>query len=323
MKNFSPNRHGNNRNRTASVKKTISGVFAAVPTPLTSDDQPDIDLFLEHCEWVIESGADGLNVLGSTGEANSQSGKTRIELMRAVAKSSLTDTSLMVGTGTPSLNDTIELTQQAAEMGFDAALLLPPYYYAPVSDDGLFNYFSRIIESVQKTNIGIYLYNFPQMTGLSFSTELIERLLLAFPDHLRGMKDSSGDLSYTNEIAATFSTQFDVFPGSEAPLPDASKYGYAGCISASVNATVELAAKVWRERDSVSEEEISRLRDLRAEIASVPIVAAVKALVARRTGREEWRRTLPPLIPLSGAHLRTIDAVAERLGHTHKSTDAA
>jgi len=272
---------------------------------------------MDHCHWVLENGCDGLNILGSTGEANSQSGQSRASIMRAVAESSLADNALMVGTGTPSLHDTIDLTVLAADLGFDAALVLPPYYYKPSSDDGLFNYFSRLIAAVSKSDIGIYLYNFPKMCGITYSTDLVTRLLEAFPRHIRGMKDSSGDLDYTNKMTATFGGSFDVFPGSEAPLPDAKAFGYAGCISASVNATAALAARVWRERDVVSTEEIDELREYRAKIASVPMVAAVKTLLRMRTGRDEWRRILPPLIELSGEDEQMIEAVADRLGLAH------
>ncbi len=304
------------------MDKSVAGVFAAVPTPFLDNDEPDFDLFMEHCDWVIDKGCDGLNVLGSTGEANSQTGRTRADIMRAVSESSLNRAALMVGTGTPSLGDTIELTQLAADLNFDAALIVPPYYYAPVSDDGLFDYFSRVIESVKDSDIGIYLYNFPQMTGLTFSAELVARLLESFPSKLRGMKDSSGDLEYTNHMAATFSGVFDVFPGSEAPLADAAEFGYAGCISASVNATAEQAAKVWRERDSVSDQEIAELRELRAAIQSVPIVAAAKSLTAMRTGDDQWRRMLPPLLRLNDAQEESMLEVASRLGFPYSVAEA-
>lgn len=301
----------------------VSGVFAAVPTPFTEGNEPDIEMFLEHCDWVVAKGADGLNVLGSTGEANSQTAKSRERVMRSAAEASLGSATLMVGTGTPSLGDTIELTQLAAGLGFDAALVLPPYYYAPLSDDGLFEYFSRLMASIAKTDIGIYLYNFPQMTGLEFSPDLVERLLQAFPNHLCGMKDSSGDLDYTNNMAATFGDRFDVFPGSEGPLPDAEKYGYAGCISASVNATVKQAAAIWRRRDQVSEQDINELRELRNAIASVPMVAAVKALVALRTGNNQWRRIMPPLMELSGENQQIVESVAARLGDSYLSAEVS
>lgn len=297
--------------------KNVAGVFAAVPTPFNASDEPDFELFLEHCNWVIDSGCDGLNVLGSTGEANSQSLAARSKIMRSVADSSLDRATLMVGTGTPSLDETIELTKLAADLGFDAALILPPYYYVPVTDDGLFEFFSRVIQAVDKTDIGIYLYNFPLMTGLTFSPDLVERLIEAFPTHMCGMKDSSGDMEYTNNMAATFAGSFDVFPGSEAPLPDTGKNGYAGCISASVNATAVLAAKVWQTRDNVAEEDASELRALRAAIQSVPIAAAAKFLTALRTGRDDWRRMLPPLMSLNHEQEQSLQSVAQRLGFSN------
>ena len=150
------------------MNNEIRGVFAAVPTPFDSDGRAQLEKFHEHCEWVVSEGANGLNVLGSTGEANSQTHSSRIDVMRAAAGGAYGDAALMVGTGTPSLGETIELTREAASLGFDAALVLPPYYYAPLSDDGLFAYMSRVLESISNTDIRVYLYNFPQMTGLVF-----------------------------------------------------------------------------------------------------------------------------------------------------------
>lgn len=300
----------------------MRGVFAAVPTPFGANDEPLLDLFMEHCDWVLANGCDGLNVLGSTGEANSQSLQARANIMRAVSESTLNRASLMVGTGTPSLDETIELTRLAAELGFDGALVLAPYYYVPATDDGLFEYFSRLMRAVEDQSIGIYLYNFPQMTGITFSPELVERLLTAFPRQMRGMKDSSGDLPYANNMAATFSGSFDVFPGSEAPLPDAVARGYAGCISASVNATAVQAGKVWNSRDNVAEQDANELRELRAAIQSVPIAAAAKLLTAVRTGRDEWRRMLPPLMSLNTEQEQSMQAVAQRLGFSSSTTEA-
>ena len=298
-----------------SLNNKISGVLAAVPTPFDSDFNPDLGLFMEQCEWVLAEGCDGLNVLGTTGEANSQSNRARAAIMRAVAGSSLRNYPLMVGTGTAALADTIELTRLAAELGFDAALLLPPYYYKSVSDDGLFSYFSAIMDAVASTDIGIYLYNFPQLTGLNFSPQLVARLIDAYPARMRGMKDSSAQLDYTQQMAASFGTVFDVFPGSEAPLPDAVKHGYAGCISASVNATAALAARVWKHREAVADEDSAELRELRSIIQSVPMVAAVKSLLAARTQNAAWRRILPPLMPLDGDNLEKISVLARRLGY--------
>ena len=128
-----------------------------------------------------------------------------------------------------------------------------------------------------------------------------------------GMKDSSGDLDYSSSLAAHFGDRFSMFPGSEGPLPDAAKFGYAGCISASVNATVGKAANIWRHLGEVDDATVAELRELRNEIASVPMVAAVKALVAIRTDDIGWRHMLPPLAELTGANQEKIEAVAARL----------
>lgn len=294
--------------------KTMRGVFAAVPTPFSPELEPDLGLFMEHCEWVLENGCDGLNVLGSTGEATSQSNRARAALMREVGGSSLSAAPLMVGTGTPALAETIELTRLAAESGFDAALVLPPFYYVPVADDGLFDYFAQLMDAIGNTDLGIYLYNFPQMTGITFSPELVERLLTAYPGRLRGMKDSSGDLEYADQMAAMFSGAFDVFPGSEAPLPDAAAKGYAGCISASVNATAVQAGRVWRSRAHVARGDAEELRALRAAIQSVPMAAAAKYLTALRTGNDTWQRMLPPLTGLNREQREKMQTVAQQLG---------
>lgn len=277
----------------------IAGVLAAVPTPFDKDGTFVASRFIEHGEWVLDNGGDGLNVLGTTGEANSQGRESRAAVMHCAVESPLRRAPLMVGTGTPSLQETIELTTLAAELGFDGALILPPYYYKGVSDEGLFQYFDAVIRAVGGNDIRVYLYNFPQMTGISFSGELIERLLAAHPRQFAGMKDSSGDLEYTNRIADQFHGRFDVFPGSEGPLADAMTKHYAGCISASVNATVPFAARIWRNRNGVSPQDAEQMREMRNAIAAFPMVAVVKTLVAMRTGLKDWRRVLPPLQPLS------------------------
>ena len=297
------------------MNRKISGVIAAVPTPVTSSFQPDVDLFIEHCTWALENGCDGLNILGTTGEANSLDNLSRESIMRASAHADFGTKALMVGTGATSLAETIKFTNLAADLDFDAALILPPFYYKPASDDGLFDYFSAVIQSVEQKEIAIYLYNFPQMTGIEFSINLVRRLIEAFPRHMRGMKDSSGNFDYAYNMAAAFKGQFDVFPSSEGFLADARKDGFAGCISASVNVTAPLAQKVWSAAGSASGEDCQELSLLRQEIASIPIVAAVKTLVALRSGNPSWSRMIPPLTKLSDSNLDKARSIAEKLGY--------
>ncbi|MCR9135344.1 MAG: dihydrodipicolinate synthase family protein [Alphaproteobacteria bacterium] len=273
---------------------TLGGVIAAVPTPLGDDGQPDCALFLEHAQWSLNNGCDGLNVLGTTGEANSLSADQRKTVMDA-ASDNLARDRLMVGTGTPDLPTTIDLTRFAYEKGFAAALVLPPYYYKPVSDDGLFAWFEALITRTSDTPIPIYLYNFPQLTGITFSAELAARLSETFPQRMFGMKDSSGNLEYAANIAGI--DGFDVFPSSETALARAKHDNYAGCISATVNINAPQAARLWANPDDDSA--LESVTQSRGHIASFPLVPAVKQLIAKRMNKAGFASVLPPLLALS------------------------
>lgn len=276
----------------------LRGVIAAVPTPVTEAGEPDIDRFLVHARWALANGCDGLNVLGTTGEANSFSAPQRCAVMAASAAARLDRTRLMVGTGTPDLATTIELTRFAHEQGFAAALVLPPYYYKSVSDDGLFAWFEQLVAATADAPIPLYLYNFPQMTGITFSEKLARRLKLAFPDRIVGAKDSSGDLAYASSLARI--DGFDVFPSSETALEKAGAEGYAGCISATVSVTAPLVA-AWRAR--LGDEGLKqRVAEARAGIAAHPLIPAVKHLVARLHGDDAFERVLSPHLPLAAAN---------------------
>ena len=265
---------------------TLRGVIAAVPTPVQADGEPDATRFLRHAAWALANGCDALNVLGTTGEANSFSVAQRKDVMRAAAKS-LDRSRLMVGAGMPDIATTVELTRFAHELGFAAALVLPPFYYKGVSDDGLFAFFARLVEATAGQPIPVYLYNFPQMTGLTFSPALARRLKEAFPDRIAGAKDSSGDLAYAAELA-----KID---------------GFAGCISASVSVTAPLVGRFWRDRGNAALAQ--QVAAARSAISSVPLIPSVKYLVGRIHDDPEFERLLPPHLPLTQAQKQALDGV--------------
>ncbi len=278
------------------MRSRLEGVIAAVPTPVGCDGQPDTERFLRHAEWALANGCDGLNVLGTTGEANSLSPAQR-EAVMSVAASKLDPARLMVGTGTPDLETTIGLTRKAAEFGFAAALVLPPYYYKGVSDDGLFAWFGKVVDGTGDGTIPVYLYNFPQMTGMSFTPELAERLANAFPDRIVGAKDSSGDLDYAARLAAI--DGFGVFPSNEAALANADRDGYRGCISATVNVAPRISAALWKEQSNA--DLLRRVKDVRARISSQPLIPAVKYLTGQIHADPEFERILPPHLELTAS----------------------
>ena len=233
--------------------------------------------------------------------------------MRTAAEA-LDPRQLMVGTGgTPALAETIELTRYACELGYSGALILPPYYYKPVSADGLFAYFSNVIDSLPNSDFGIYLYNIPQFTGIVFSAELINRLLKAHSGRILGLKDSSADLNCARSLPTQF-PELDIFPGDESVLPEAGESGFAGCISASVNVTAELAQRVWKNGTNSSAKDNTKLAALRKNITSIPLVPCVKALVGIRENDPEWNTVLPPLTKLNSEQMGEARKIANSLG---------
>lgn len=284
----------------------LRGVIAAVPTPVTAAGEPDTGRFLRHASWALDNGCDALNVLGTTGEANSFSAGQRKAVMEAAA-SGLDRARLMVGTGTPDLATTIELTRTAHALGFAAALILPPFYYKGVSDDGIFAFFERVVEATRDAPIPIYLYNFPQMTGLKFAPDLTRRLAKAFPERIVGAKDSSGDLAYAAEIARI--EGFDVFPSSETALGRVDADGYAGCISASVNVAPALSAALWADRANAAL--LAEVSEVRARVSAQPLIPAVKYLVGRIHADPAYERLLPPHVALTEAQKAALAEMAK------------
>lgn len=289
----------------------MQGVVAAVPTPLSARLEPVREPFLDHCRWLLANGCDGLNILGSTGEANSFDAETRRKVMRWAAQD-LDCGRLMVGTGTPSLRETIDLTRHADELGYPVALVLPPYYYKPLTDEGLVGWYMALHEALEDRPIKVYFYNYPQMTGIKISPDVIGRLRDLASDRFAGIKDSSGDLAYCRDLTARFEA-FAVFPSSEVALGEAAQSGFAGCISATTNQTSSLSQKIWRERQSPRQSDIDEVAALRNAIAGPELVASVKYLVGQRTGDAGWARVMPPFLPVGDARRAALQQVFEPL----------
>jgi 4-hydroxy-tetrahydrodipicolinate synthase len=283
----------------------MTGVIAAVPTPFDERGDIDIAAFVEHGRWCLGHGCDFLNVLGTTGEANSLSPEQRSTLMAAAVRA-LDGARMMVGTGTPDLPTAAALTRRAFDLGFAAALVLPPYYYKPIQDDGLFAWFAGLVRMTEETPIPIYLYNFPQLTGIEFSPVLAARLVEACPGRIVGAKDSSGNLAYARELAKI--AGFSVFPSNEAALAEALRDNYAGCISATVNIDPYSSRQLWRDQDNGAL--LEKVRTLRQDIAAHPLIPAVKYLVGRRSGNPQWAKVLPPNLDITEkTRLDRLDAI--------------
>lgn len=275
----------------------MDGIIAAVPTPVDGAGTPLRALFVEHCRWALANGCDGLNILGSTGEANLFDAGTRREVM-GWASAECPIERLMVGTGTPSLSETIALTETADDLGYGVALVLPPYYYKPASEAGLIEWYLALHRALGMRTIKIYFYNFPQMTGLGIPVTVIAELARQAPERFTGIKDSSGDLDYARAVVSANSA-LRVFPSSETALPQARSDGFAGCISATVNVTAPLCAQVWTAKGALQAGLVEEIALQRGTMAGPDLIPNIKHMVGRRTGDARWRNTVPPFLPLS------------------------
>jgi len=292
----------------------FAGVLAPVLTPFKTDLSPDPGRFIEHCRWLLEQGANGLAVFGTTSEANSLSVGERIELLDALVDDGVDARLLMPGTGCCALTDSVQLTRHALVRGCGGVLMLPPFYYKGVSDEGVYANIAEVIERVGEEGLRIYLYHFPQMAAVGYSLEVVERLLHAYPEVVVGIKDSSGDWSNTRAMLERF-PGFHIFPGSEAFLLQGLRSGGAGCITATANVNVAMIRNVYDHWQSPQADVLQEgITAVRKAIQAYPIIPALKQIVAHYRDDPEWNLVRPPQVVLNSTQARSLLADLEKAG---------
>ena len=293
------------------------GVNAAVLTAMNPDLSVNLERMAAHCRWLLANGCNGLAVLGTTGEANSLGVSERIKVLEGLAERGIPAAKMLPGTGTTAITDTVLLTRKSAEAGCRGALLLPPFYYKNPSDDGLLAYFNEVIQQVAG-DIKLYLYNFPQQSAIPFSVEFISRLLKANPGKVKGIKDSSGNYENSLAYAENFARDgFEVYVGDDLLLQPLLEKGGAGCITAASNVNCALAAEVyanWDNAKGAATQEV--LSATRKAVISVPMIPALKTLVARNTGDAQWLNIRPPHLKLTEAQKASLFSTFDASGIT-------
>ncbi len=284
----------------------LSGVIAAIATPLDAGGRPDHARFVRLARYLLDNGCDGLNVLGTTGEATSFSVEERVGVMRAVAASGLDLGRMMVGTGAAALPDAVALTREAAGLGFAGALVLPPFYYKGIQapEAGIVAVFEALAGATEGARLPLYLYNFPAMTGIAYTPSLVAALIAALPGRIAGLKDSSGDLAYARQIAA-LDPALAVFPSSEATLTEARGGAFAGCISATANLNADLCAAAFHKGDAGAQ---ARANAIRALFDGKPLVAGVKAVLAHIHADPALGAVRPPMVAASAGEAAALAA---------------
>ena len=280
----------------------IKGVLSPVVTPFNDDLSPDAERFIRHCKWLVSQRV-GLAVFGTNSEANSLSTNERIALLEALVNAGVDPKRMMPGTGCCALSDSVRLSEHAVKLGVAGVLMLPPFYYKGVSDEGLYRNFSEVVQRVGDTRLRVYLYHIPPVSNVPITLKLIERLLKAYPGTIAGLKDSSGDWSNTKAVLDNFAKSgFDVFAGSESFLLQNMRHGGAGCITAGANvnpAQITSLYDAWKGAGADSMQEA--INQVRNTLQSVPMIPALKRVIAHYSGDMGWNRLRPPLTELTTA----------------------
>ncbi|MDF0600284.1 dihydrodipicolinate synthase family protein [Psychromarinibacter sp. C21-152] len=299
------------------MKHAIQGVHCAAATPVTADGKPNLPLYVDHCRKLMDEGCHGIAMLGTTGEANSFGLHDRMALLDGTIEGGLAAEVLLPGTSAPSVADTVELTRHAVRAGVKGVVLLPPYYYKGVSDEGLYRFYSRVIEGVGQ-DFRMVFYHIPQVTQIPISHDLIERLMQAFPGIVVGIKDSSGDLDNMKAMCDRF-PDLGVLAGADPLMLPVLKMGGAGCITATSNLRSDALRVVWEgwndpaksDEVAAAQDRINAWRTLSNKYVQLP---TVKAMLARSRGDTGWLMPQPPLVELAEAERAEIWAEMEQLG---------
>jgi 4-hydroxy-tetrahydrodipicolinate synthase len=293
----------------------MSGVLSPVITPFKDNLEPDSEKLVNHCRWLLDNNV-GLAVFGTNSEGNSLATQEKIDLLDNLVEAGLPPDRMMPGTGCCALPDTIALTRKALELGCGGVLMLPPFYYKNISDDGLYRSFAEVIERIGDDRLRVYLYHIPPVAQVSVTLPVIERLLKDYPGTVVGIKDSSGDWENTKTMLDQFNNEkFHIFPGSETFMLKSLRHGGAGCISATANVNPKAIARLaatWDQNDA--DEQQAELDRVRAVFQGYVMIPAMKAAVAYYSKTLSWRNVRPPLDPFDDAQTRTLIASLEALG---------
>ena len=291
----------------------IRGVLAPVLTPFKGDLAPDRERFVAHCKWLLSQNC-GLAPFGTTSEGNSLAAEERSTLLDALIAAGVDPLRMMPGTGCCSITETVKLTAQAVNHGCAGVLMLPPFYYKDVSEEGLYRYFSEIVQRLGDARLRIYLYHIPPVAVVGITTGLVERLLKAYPNTIAGMKDSSGDWNNTKTFLDAFNG-FDVFVGSESFLLANMRNGGVGTISATANVNPGAIHKLYTDYKNADADEQQAKLDVVRDVfgKKYPMIAALKQAIAIYANDPGWAKVRPPLVELTAEQAKNLAEELSRL----------
>ena len=263
-----------------------NGIYAAGLSILKEDLMLNAQATIAHAESAIKNGLHGVFFFGSTGQSQLISISEKKDLISRTASSKFRN-HFYIGTGVNSLNDNLDLIRYSMEFGFQTFLIMPPAYYKGNTDEGIYNFYSKIILEIPK--IKIILYNFEKLSGYLFNEEIVKKLVSNFPKQIIGCKDSSYNLYENLKIP-----NFKIFPGSEAKLLNGLGLGCSGCISAVTNVTHTLARKVFDDFENKKQQSVNeKLVNVRQTFDNYPLISALHSFMS--VENKNYSYVLPPL----------------------------
>lgn len=298
-----------------SVAEGLGGIWAPTCTPLNADQKIDPDLLTEHLDRLIDAGCRGIVLFGTTGEATSFSVEERKAALEAVLAGGRDPDQLIVGTGCASIEDSVALTRHAVANGCPKVLVLPPFFYKGVSDEGLFASYATIIEAANNDSLRVFLYHIPQYSTVPIPHAVILRLQSEYGYAVAGLKDSSGDTDGTKGFIEAFPT-LDIFPGNELTMLSLLNKGAMGCITATANVNavqIRSVYDLWKDGDSGATAMQTRISRFREVIDAYPRIPALKHLIGRSLNDDSWSNIRPPLTSLGSDRVGELEAAVSML----------
>jgi 4-hydroxy-tetrahydrodipicolinate synthase len=290
---------------------TPRGVFAAALTPLKTDGSIDLDSVLPYLTFLASRGCSGALLFGTTGEGPSFALDERRLLCQAALEihKEHPEFLLLLGAGTPSLTETIQITRMGFDLGLPGVVELPPYYNRKVSDEGLFAWFSAVIQQAVPRDGYLLGYHIPQMTGVPFSLDLLDRLKSSFPDQFIGIKNSWIEEEFVVALGSRFGSDLLVMTGFDNNFQLSLDQHAQGCITASATLISPLLRQLWdahhnHQDPSPIQEEINLVRAVLDNYPPAP--ALIKGLLARWHNFPHWN-VRPPLVPVTPEVLQKAD----------------
>ncbi len=281
----------------------IRGLWCATLTPVTHDGAIDTARFVAHARWLFAQGVDGIAPFGTTGESASFAVAERRAGLEALLAAGIPGSRVVAGTGCASLPETVELTRHAVAAGCTACLVLPPFFWKDVCDDGVFAWYAQLIERTADPRLKVFLYHLPQFSAVPLSVDLVARLAAAFPGVVVGVKDSEGNWAHTSALVERV-PQLTIVIGHEAHLPQLLRAGGAGTICGVANNQPGLVRALLS--PTAGEAEVARITRF-VEIAfRYPFIAAFKSMAADRYDDPDWCHVRAPLVALSPVQRRSL-----------------